>query len=191
MPQRDEYDDDRDRDYDDRRRDDRRRDDRDDGHDDHDRDREYDDYEERPRQGGMARAAQKVSLPAIFMMILGGLGLAFAIVRTVADIMMGDEALNQGPFAPKDPAMKDFQKTMMIVGPILNVIWATIVFFGGLFMKRLQKRGFVMFASVWAMLPCSLCCLGGIPLGIWALVVLNDETVRRAFERSARGGSYG
>ena len=187
MPHPDEYDDHGDDRYDDRRRDDydRRGDDR---HDD--RDRDYDDYD-RPRRRGRQFAAEKVSLPAIFMMVLGGLGLAFAIVRTIADVMMGDDAVNNNPFMKNDPAMKDLQKTMMVLGPILNVIWATIVFFGGLFMKRLQARGFVMFSCVWAMLPCSLCCLLGIPFGIWGLVVVNNEDVKRGFDLTARGGPHG
>src|SRR5688572_26681612 len=114
MPHPDDYDDGRRDDrYDDRRRDD--------GYDDRGRDG-YDDYEDRPRQGSRARALEKVSLPAIFMMVLGGLGLVFAIVRTVLDVMMGDEALDNNPFINNDPAMKDFNKTLMILGPILNVI---------------------------------------------------------------------
>jgi len=182
MPHPDDYD------YD--RRDDRYDDRRDDRYDDRRRDDGYDDYEERPRRGSRARALEKVSLPAIFLMVLGGLGLAFAVVRTVTDIMMGDEALDNNPFINNDPAMKDFNKTMMVIGPILNVIWAVIVFMGGLFMKRLQARGFVMFSTIWAMLPCSLCCLAGIPLGIWALVVINDETVKRGFNTPAPSESY-
>src|SRR3954471_23932761 len=116
MPHPDDYDYDRG----DARHDDRRRDDdyddrrRDDGRDRDRRDDDYDDYEERPRRGGRRRALEKVSLPAIFLMILGGLGLAFAIFRTVTDIMMGDEAMDNNPFMKNDPGMKDFQKTMMI-----------------------------------------------------------------------------
>jgi hypothetical protein len=188
MPHPDDYDYDRGDDRRDDRYDDRRRDDRD---DDRRRDDDYDDYEERPRRGGRKRALEKVSLPAIFLMILGGLGLAFAIFRTVTDLMMGDEAMDNNPFMKNDPGMKDFQKTMMIIGPILNVIWAVIVFFGGLCLKRLQGRGYVMFACVWAMLPCSLCCLLGLPFGIWGLVVANDEVVKRGFNATARSESYG
>ena len=179
MPRNDEYDDR----YDDRYEEDRLRARRDDPDYD-DQDQGYDDYEDRPRRRGgrRARALERVSMPAIFMMILGGLGLVFAVVRTVLDLTIGADA-GPNPFAPQnnDPAMKDLQKSMMIIGPILNVIWGLIVLFGGLQMKSLKNRGFVIFSCIWAMLPCSLCCLLGIPFGIWALVVVNDETVKRAF----------
>src|SRR5215213_4725370 len=106
MPHPDDYDD-RGDDRGDDRSDDRRRDD--DRHDDR-RDDDYDDYEERPRRGGRRRALEKVSLPALCLMILGGLGLAFASFRTLTDIMMGDEAMDNNPFIKNDPGMKDFQK---------------------------------------------------------------------------------
>jgi len=185
MPRHDDYDDRRDDDYDDHR------DDRDHGRRDDD---DHDDYDDRPRRRRKGRqwAAEKVSLPAIFLMILGGLGLLFAIARTIGDQVMGDEALNNNPFFPNnnDPKMKDFQKSMMVIGPILNVIWAIIVFLGGLFMKQLKHRGFVIFSFVWAMLPCSLCCLLGLPLGIWGIVAVNNEDVKRGFRVPPRSETY-
>jgi hypothetical protein len=38
-----------------------------------------------------------------------------------------------------------------------------------------------MVASIFAMLPCNPCCLLGLPIGIWALVVLSNEDVKDAF----------
>ena len=32
------------------------------------------------------------------------------------------------------------------------------------------------------MLPCSACCLLGLPMGIWALIVLIDNEVKRLFD---------
>ena len=36
-------------------------------------------------------------------------------------------------------------------------------------------------ATIVAMLPCSCVCLGGLPIGIWSLVVLNKPEVRGQF----------
>jgi hypothetical protein len=33
------------------------------------------------------------------------------------------------------------------------------------------------------MLPCSLCCVVGIPVGLWAFTVLRDEDVKKAFKK--------
>ena len=39
-----------------------------------------------------------------------------------------------------------------------------------------------MIATIFAMLPCNLGCILALPLAIWALVVLNREEVKDAFE---------
>ena len=53
---------------------------------------------------------------------------------------------------------------------------------GGLKMKSLESYSLVMTVSVIAMIPCfSPCCLIGLPIGIWALVVLSKPEVKSAF----------
>ena len=46
-----------------------------------------------------------------------------------------------------------------------------------------------MAGAIVAMLPCSGCCLLGLPIGIWAIIVLIDSDVKRAFNGGA--GGYG
>ncbi len=60
------------------------------------------------------------------------------------------------------------------------------VFLGGL--KLQQGDGGVLpwTSAILAMLPCSPGFLVGLPVGIWALVVLNDEEVGVALRRPAR-----
>jgi hypothetical protein len=163
MPRRDEYD------YDD------------DGRDD------YDDYqyEDRPRGSrGRERAAERCNLPAIFMIITGCLGLLHAVARTAYDWTIGIQELkkgNVGVMGNNDPAMKDIMMVAIIVGPILNVLWSLIVLFGGIQLKRMRSRGFVIFASIFGFLPCSICCILGIPFGIWTLVVVCNDDVKRHF----------
>ncbi len=49
-------------------------------------------------------------------------------------------------------------------------------------MKKLESYGLAMAASIIAMIPClSPCCLIGLPIGIWALVVLSKPEVKSAF----------
>jgi hypothetical protein len=188
MPHHDEYDDHGDDRYDDRARDDRARDDRGD-----DRDAEYDDYEGRPRRGARPRALEKVSLPAIFLMIVGCLGLGMSVLNITIELMGLN---NDNPFQfnkpnPNDPNAKAAENVGKVIGGVVQVVWSLIVFFGGVQMKGLKSRGYVFFSCIWAMLPCNLCCLLGLPFGIWGLVVVNDPVVRRGFELTARGGSYG
>jgi hypothetical protein len=164
MPRRDDYDDEDDRgrpgDY-----------------DDHDRD----DDDDRPRRSSVDDARAKVSMPAIFMMVTAGLGLLMFIANAVIEFS-GMNQNQQNPFLP--PGQKaDPQAEMIgrIIGFAVQIIWVIIVFMGGLKMKNMQSRGFVLFSCIWAMLPCNLCCMMGIPIGIWGLVAISDERVKRAF----------
>jgi hypothetical protein len=181
MPHREEYD----NGHDDDRDDVRRRD------DEYDRDEGYDDGEDRPRRGARTRALEKVSLPAIFLIIVGCLGLGMSVLNITIELMGLN---NDNPFQfnkpnPNDPNAKAAENVGKVIGGVVQVLWSLIVFFGGVQMKGLKSRGFVFFSCIWAMLPCNLCCLLGLPFGIWALVVVNDPVVKRGFELTARGGS--
>jgi hypothetical protein len=62
------------------------------------------------------------------------------------------------------------------------VVTSVLILFGGLKMKKLEGYGLVMAASIVAMIPCiSPCCFIGLPIGIWALMVLNKPEVKSAF----------
>jgi hypothetical protein len=50
--------------------------------------------------------------------------------------------------------------------------------------KMLHRRsyGLVMAGVIIGMIPClSGCCCTGLPFGIWALIVLSNEEVRKSF----------
>lgn len=171
-------------DYDDRDPDDdrpmprRRRDEYEDREEDEDEYDDYDDYD-RPKRSSRRRAAEKVALPAIFLIILGSLGLLMA----VGDAVARATGLVENPFAnaqnKNDPAFKAGEKVGNALGPVIRLVWGAIVLAGGIHMKRLNSRALVMFSCIWAMLPCNECCLLGIPFGIWGIVAISDETVKR------------
>ncbi len=63
-----------------------------------------------------------------------------------------------------------------------GLIWGGLVIAGAVCMLRLKLYPLAMTGSIVAMVPCSSgCCLLGLPLGIWALVVLNRPEVKNAF----------
>ena len=65
---------------------------------------------------------------------------------------------------------------------IIQVAVAIFILYAALKMKGLQQYGLCIAASIVAMVPCiSPCCCIGIPIGIWALVVLNKSEVRDYF----------
>jgi len=70
---------------------------------------------------------------------------------------------------------------MLFVG--LGLILTALVFYGGMKMRKMENWGLALAASIIALFPCtSPCCCLGLPLGIWALVVLLDSSVKDAFE---------
>lgn len=64
----------------------------------------------------------------------------------------------------------------------LSCLASFIVAFAGLRLRGARSPGLVYFGSVLAMLPCvGPCCCLGLPIGIWAIVTMQDEQVKAAF----------
>lgn len=73
-----------------------------------------------------------------------------------------------------------------VVGMVMTVVWmlfSAIIIFGGVKMKNLQSYGLAMAAAIIGMLPCTTgwCCLLGLPIGIWAVVILMKPEVKSSF----------
>lgn len=69
-----------------------------------------------------------------------------------------------------------------VVFSIIGLAVGGFIFFGAMKMKNLESYGLAMAAAVVAMVPCiSPCCLLGLPIGIWAIVTLNDPAVKQSF----------
>ena len=91
------------------------------------------------------------------------------------------------PNAP--PEMAKFINTMNqmsaplgIASSFIGLGIAVVILLGALKLKNLQSYGFAMTSAILALLPCvSPCCLVGLPVGIWAIVVMNDNAVKSAF----------
>jgi hypothetical protein len=65
---------------------------------------------------------------------------------------------------------------------VLNLV----ILFGGIQMLRLKTWGMALAASILSIVDFgSCCCIAGIPLGIWALVILLMPDVKQAFETNA------
>ena len=107
------------------------------------------------------------------MIILGGLGLlmgAFYIFMLVSGYAADAQFRDSGVMAAR------------IVNCVLGLIWGAIVIFGGFQMRALKARGSVITAAIFAMLPCNVCCILGIPVGAWALVTVSQPDVKDAFQ---------
>lgn len=70
---------------------------------------------------------------------------------------------------------------MALIGKIVILIPYIVVMFGSMRMKQLKNYNLSIATSILAMIPCSGCCIVGLPVGIWALVVLLKPEIRAAF----------
>jgi hypothetical protein len=115
--------------------------------------------------------------PAIALMVVSGIAGAFAILGVLMALVS----------EPPDVEMPEFMETMMrtdvrIISGMVAFIFNAFVFFAAMQMKQLQSWGLALAGSIIAMTPCiSLCCIFGLPIGIWSLMVLFKPEVKEGF----------
>ncbi|UCG59099.1 MAG: protein kinase, partial [Phycisphaerales bacterium] len=111
----------------------------------------------------------RLRVPAIGLIISGIVNI-LALALVVVLWLMPEQV--QTPGRP-GVLVVAVQATATIVG--------VVIILGGWHMIRLRSHGWAVAGSVLALLPLSAGFLLGIPMGIWALVLLNRPEVQRAF----------
>ena len=134
----------------------------------------------------MERVRTKVMVPAIFIIVLASLGLLAGIFGAVNALVSDPPPVD--PDAPE--MMRQFAQGQ--VGPVAAAMQAFFVvlnigiILGGVFMLRFKMWPLALGASILSMLNFgNCCCVFGIPVGIWALVILLMPDVREAFRLNA------
>jgi hypothetical protein len=132
--------------------------------------------------GSSSAAEQLVTGPAIALMIVGGLECLVALANLFSAALISPARQAQGPWRQMPPWANAMSSgPLLVVAAVLGILLGGLILFGAIKMKKLQSYGLAMTASIVAMLPCSLCCVIGLPLGIWSLVVLSKPEVKSAF----------
>jgi hypothetical protein len=134
---------------------------------------------------GSGEALQMVQGPAIGLIVTAALGFvagALGIIMNLAGVTMG--AMGGQQQSQEVPAWVNMMSGGLgIVSSLLGIVMSVVILMGALKMKRLENYTFAIIATVVAMVPCiSPCCFVGLPIGIWALVVLNKPEVKGAFD---------
>jgi len=146
---------------------------------------------------------QKVTLPAIFLIIIGVLNLLpggyFVVngifVNSLSDEQMEKQVKEQNQLSKAQ--LDELQKKGYTIGDIKRIgvyvclglggaalVATLLMILGGIRMLQLKSYGLAVFASVLAAVPClsGLACCGiGEIVGIWSIVVLLQNDVRSAF----------
>lgn len=121
----------------------------------------------------IADIRRRLMVPAIGLIVTGAgttlLGLLFIPALLFPEVIRQQE--------PPEP----LELAMSIVLMIVTLTLGIVTLFGSIKMLRLENYRMSIAASIAAMIPC-YCCFVGLPTGIWALVVLRDPNVKRAFD---------
>lgn len=145
--------------------------------------------------GSSAQAREAVSLPAILLMITAALTFLYLLYSFVqalnpkppdpAEIERVQQALEQAGMGQYWSIIESSMSlspstTFLIYLPLFLI--NGLAFLGALKMKNLQSYGLANTGAILSLIPCcGPCVCLGIPLGIWALVVLRKPEVRAAF----------
>lgn len=120
------------------------------------------------------------AVPAIFLMVISGIALLWAIVQGISVLAVGFQNNAQpGMNAGEQAAAMGAIGAMLF----LNFITNSGVLLGGYHMLTRGSYRLAMVGVILAMIPClSPCIVLGIPFGIWGLVVLLMDSVRHTFK---------
>jgi hypothetical protein len=152
---------------------------------------------ERPRNSFL-NAQSAVRFPATLLIMVGVLSAILALLGLIqlhsvpaqCDQMI--TAIENNPGLPRETKdqyidmitlWKEYAEagTGIIAYYTLNIVCSMFIVLGGINMLRLSGPIIPMLSSMLAMVPCvttSCCCCLGLPVGIWALIILNREDVR-------------
>ena len=120
--------------------------------------------------------AGRLSAPAIGLIVTGALNAVFTVIGLLFIALGGASAIN-------DPQARDALPGLgvMVGASVVQLVLGGLVIYAGVQMRKVQSWGLAVAGSIVAMLPCLPCCLVGLPIGIWALIVLFDNDVKQAF----------
>lgn len=128
-------------------------------------------------------ARARLQGPAIGLLVTGILGILAQLISLIVRLFsagLGAVAAANG----EDGGIAMIASGVLgIVFGIIALLMGGLVIFGSMKMKNAQSYGLCMATAIIAALPCvSPCCLLGLPIGIWAIVVLVDPQVKAAFQ---------
>lgn len=129
---------------------------------------------------GRTEALNKVSTPGLLLAIVGGIGVLGGLISIVLNLV-GAGVNTLAPSGGDERILHLFSGGLGILVAVVGVVLWGVVVFGALKMRALESYGLSMAAAIIAMLPCSCCCVIGLPIGIWSLVVLMDQNVKGHF----------
>jgi hypothetical protein len=143
----------------------------------------------RPSTPGISESVidQKLKIPAIGIITTGALAGLLSLAGVIATLSGSSKNTELPPGLPPEAAgfLKSYlamMETFNLPLNLLALVMSVLTLMAGIRMLQRRSYGLVMTGVIIGMLPClSACCCTGLPFGIWALVVLSNEEVRKSF----------
>ena len=124
---------------------------------------------------------RQISGPSTALLITGIIGAIFS-VATFFSLIIGAGLSTFWREDIPDVYREIWEGAAGMGSSFVGILVAGFIIYAALKMKELNHWGLAMAASILAMIPCiSPCCIIGLPIGIWCLVVLTKPEVKAAF----------
>jgi hypothetical protein len=129
----------------------------------------------------MEQARGKTTPPAIALLVVGTLGLLASLFNIVY-ASVAEPMVDPGAPAFVQEMQKGQTGPLAIGLQCLFAVVNVIILVGSVQMLRMRSWGLAMTATILAMINIgTCCCVLGLPIGIWSLVVLIDDNVKATF----------
>ena len=136
---------------------------------------------------------QKLKGPAIGLIVAGSLNGVIALLT-----LLGGLFRLSGMGGPEVVPTDQAERMGYMVGTVgaygmavLTLICAPLVIYGAIQMLSGKKYGLAKAAAILSIIPLTSCCfLVGIPLGIWAMVVLGKPEIKALFRGEMPGSGF-
>lgn len=119
-----------------------------------------------------------VVAPAIAMIVVASLSLLVTIPALIFQSIgfLRQARLMSGEMPPEAYVFLG----AYIVGTLISVVVHILIIVGGVKMVKFQSWGAALTGAIMLILPCTACWIG-LPIGVWAVIVLSLSSVRRQF----------
>jgi len=127
---------------------------------------------------------EKLKFPAIGLIIVGGFNAMFGLMALLSGL------LRLAGIMKEQIPVNEAERIGYLIGTfgsygiaLFSLIAAPFIIYGGMQMLNGKKYGLSKIAAILAIIPFTSCCfLVGIPLGIWAFLILRNPEVKAYFE---------
>ena len=119
-----------------------------------------------------------VVAPAIAMIVVGGLSLLVAIPVLIFQVIGFLRTMNR--LGGQIPPGGYVYLVAAVVSMLVSIVIHMLIIVGGVKMVKFESWGAALTGAILLILPCTVCWIG-LPIGIWATIVLSLSDVRTRF----------